>query len=159
DLSPLVDRILATVPTDARGRPKPEAAEPYIQRHWIQHAADAGRIDLLVHEPPADLLLPLNAAARTRQGRLGAAIYRQSAHLPAFNNIDCRRQLLSVDTIRYHAPDVGRRLTLAMPSSPLQVVPGWATGGATTPWMRALLTGHTGGVTSVAVGQVDGRTI
>ena len=124
---------------------QPEAAEPYIQRHWIQHAADAGRIDLLVHEPPADLLVPLNAAARTRQGRLGAAIYRQSAHLSAFSGIDSRRQLLAIDAIRYHAHDLARRLTLAMPSSPLRLVPAWATGGATTPWMRALLTGHTGG--------------
>jgi WD40 repeat protein len=158
DLSPLVDRILAAVPADDQGRPQPEAAEPYIQRHWIQHAADAGRIDLLVHEPPASLLLPLNAAARTRQGRLGAAIYRQSAHLPAFGNIGSRRQLLTIDAARYRARDLVRRLTLAMPSSSLRVVPGWATGGATTPWMRALLT-DTGNVTSVAVGQVEGRTI
>ena len=160
DLSPLVDRILATVPTDDGGRPLPEAAEPYIQRHWIQHAADAGRIDLLVHEPPSSLLLPLNAATRTRQGRLGAAIYRQSAHLPTFGNIDSRRQLLVIDAVRYKAHDLARRLVLAMPPSSLRrLVPVWATGGTTTPWMRALLSGHTGRVTSVAVGQVDGRAI
>ena len=159
DLSPLVDRILATVPADAHGRPQPEAAEPYIQRHWIQHAADAGRIDLLVHEPPATLLLPLNAAARTRQGRLGAAIYRQSAHLPEFDTIDSRRQLLAFDAARYKAHDLARRLTIAMPSSPLRLIPVWATGGATTPWMRALINGHKGTVSAVAVGQADGRAI
>ena len=158
DLSPLIDRLLAAVPLDSHGRPHPEAAEPYIERHWMQHAADAGRIDLLIHEPPADLLLPLNAAASTRQGRLGSAIYRQSAHLPAFGNIDSRRQLLIIDAIRYRAYDLARYLASAMSSSS-RLVADWATGGATTPWMRALLTGHARRVTSVAVGQVDGRTI
>ena len=144
DLNALIDRILATVPIDARGRPQPEAAEPYVQRHWIQHAADAGRIDLLVREPFASLMLPLNAAARTRQGRLGAAVYRQSAHHPAIGNIDHRHQLLSIDAIRYNTNDLARRLTLALPLSPLPLAPVWATGGATTPWMRALLTSHIG---------------
>ena len=159
DLSAFVDRILATVPIDDHGRPMPEAAEPYIQRHWIQHAADAGRIDLLVNEPPAELVLPLNAAARTRQGRLGAAVYRQSAHLTRFQDIESRRQLLSADAVRYRAHDLAQHLAEAVPGSHGGLFPQWATGGSTTPWIRALIAGHYSVVASVAVGQVDARPI
>ena len=160
DLSPLVDRILATVPADAHGRPQPEAAEPYIQRHWIQHAADAGRIDLLVHEPPATLAAP---AQRRRPHPPGPPRRR---HLPAISppsRVRRHRQPPPAARIRRHP--LPRRTTspgashIAMPSSPLRLIPVWATGGATTPWMRALITGHTGPVSSVAVGQADGRAI
>jgi WD40 repeat protein len=153
DLSTFVDRIMATVPA-ADGRLRVEAAEPYVQRHWVQHAADAGRLDLLVQEWPSDLVLPLNAAARTRQGRVGAAVYRQASHLTAFLGADSRRQLLCMDAYRYGARELGRRLAAEMTTP----VPQWATGGATKPWMRAVMNGHKGSVHSVAVGQVEGRT-
>jgi WD40 repeat protein len=159
DLGGFVDRIMATVPTGDGGRLVPEAAEPYVQRHWIQHAADAGRIDLLVSAPPAELVLPLNAAARTRSGRLGSAIYRQSAHLSAFQSVHSRWQLLSVDAVRYRFHELARHLAQVTPGSPRDLFPQWATGGSTTPWLRALMVGHMGTVTSVAVGQVEGRTI
>ena len=159
DLGGFVDRILTTVPADNRGRPVSEAGEPYVQRHWIQHAADAGRIDLLVSDPPTELVLPLNVAARTRLGRLGAAIYRQSAHLPAFQDIDNRRQLLSVDAIRYGFHELARNLAEGAPVSLTALFPRWATGGSITPWLRALIVGHKGAVTSVEIGQVEGRTI
>ena len=159
DLSGLADRVMALVPTDERGRPRPEGAEPYIQRHWIQHAADAGRIDLLVNESPAELAPPLNIAARTRQGRLGAAIYRQSAHLYAFREAGNRCQLLSVDAARYRSSELTQRLAMAPSVSSMGLFPRWSTGGSTTPWMRALMTGHDGIITSVAMGQIEGRTI
>ena len=160
DLSAFIDRIVAGLPVDDHGQPMPEAAEPYVQRHWIQHAADAGRIELLVSVPPAELVLPLNAAARTSRGRLGTAIYRQSAYLKRFSaDIDDRRQLLHLDAIRYGAHNTARRLAAVTATSTMELRPQWATGGSTTPWLRALLAGHSEAVLSVAAGQVEGRSI
>jgi WD40 repeat protein len=157
DLIGLVARLLDAVPTDDAGRPRPEAAEPYVQRHWLQHAADAGRLDLCVHDDPTDLVPVLNAAARTRQGRLGAAIYRQSAHLVSFSDIKARRELLTIDATRYGALGLAQWLVDDMSSPAFQ--PAWSTGGAVMPWLSTLISGHTARVYAVALGQVDGRAV
>lgn len=83
-------------------------APPYLLRHAIHHAVDAGQTDLLlrqaeflVHADPTTLITELDHAS-TEDGRMGAAVYRSSYHLFQ-DDPHWRRQLLHLTALRYGA--------------------------------------------------------
>ncbi|WP_345006572.1 hypothetical protein [Dactylosporangium siamense] len=99
------DALIATRRTDS-GATSWQYAPAYLRRHAIQHAADAGTVDdllhdaeFLLHADPITLLPELDHAV-TAEGRLGAAIYRSVHHLlPA--DEQARRRLLRLTALRY----------------------------------------------------------
>ena len=139
-----------------------EHAPPYLLRHAIQHAADAGRVDelltdpeLLVHAEPATLVPELRGASSSR-ARMLAAVYRQSLgrHIGADPAI--RRELLVLDALRFGDPVLARQIEREA-AGPWR--PRWATGGQVSPAALATLIGHTGEITAVTCTVLDGRPV
>jgi hypothetical protein len=101
--------LLATAAVANGGVRRWDLTAPYLLRHAIQHAAEAGQVDqllvdqgLLVH---ADLvtLIPALQLANSEQARLAAAVYRVSAGKHPWCSPDQRRHVLAVDAARYRA--------------------------------------------------------
>lgn len=145
DAPVLLDRLLAdiTLATPPRLFRAWDRAEPYLLRHAIEHAADAGQVDelltdpeFLVHADP-DRIYPHLTTAQSRAARQYATIYRASRHVrhnsrryrPAgwIEEFAVRRDLLSVDSVRWQVPTLAARLD----SKPF--LPRWSTGGDLDP--------------------------
>ncbi|MGH8886467.1 MAG: AAA family ATPase, partial [Egibacteraceae bacterium] len=164
---PILEQLLAAIRL-APGQPaRWDLAEPYLLRHAIQHAADAGRVDdlladpeFLVHADRASLVSELRHAQR-EDARRHVMVYRTSAaHHPAVDP-ETRRQLLTIDAARHGAAWLVRRLALPEGTSVLRLpwMPVWSTGAQACAALLATLTGHTGSVWAVAVGSVEGRAV
>src|SRR5205814_5825022 len=109
-----------------------QSAPPYLRRHAIQHAVEAGRIDELLGEPeflvyaePSTLMAELDHAS-SPDGQLTAAIYRTSVGVHRHTDADTRRRLLAIDAIRYRRVDLARRITADPQTGTF--APRWATG-------------------------------
>ena len=158
DLSSLLDALLATAPVNQDGKRQWESAEPYVHRHAIEHAVDAGRLDELIHFNPNLLESAFNITA-TPQGRLAAAVYQQS--MDSYRSVDPagRRDLLAFNAARYGASELVERLArapgLPRPTWWLQ----WSTGGELATPHLAMMTGHTGEVYALACTTVEGRPV
>jgi WD40 repeat protein len=146
--------------------PRWDLAEPYLLRHAIQHAVDAGRADELLADPEflvyakADTLLPELPSALTPTALLNTMVYRASAGRHQDADPDTRRQLLALDATRFRFPQLAGSLTApAGASTPMAWTPRWSTGSQVTPALAATLTGHTKLIEAVAVGDLDGRPI
>ena len=158
DLSALVDHLLATAPMGGDGTRRWDSAEPYVRRHAVQHAADASRLDELLHAESLEAELAFNAV-RTPQGRIGAAIYRESSELFGSVDLTGHQQLLAVNAARYGAGETAARL-LRVPGMALpEWWPQWSTGSQMASNPLAVLTGHTGAITAISSIQVDGRPV
>ncbi|WP_406315676.1 caspase family protein [Streptomyces sp. NBC_00118] len=134
------------------------SAHPYIRHHAATHAAAGGVLvgllfdaEYLVYAAPASLLRALDTVTAPAH-RIVADIYRASAAAHAPLPADARRDILAIDAARYEYPQLAAKLARTRPWAPR-----WATGSLVHPAHRATLTGHTGGVSAVAVVEVDNR--
>lgn len=116
-LGGLYDRLMERTAMGPDGQRYVAAAEPYVARHAVEHAVDAGRLDELVHVD-SEALRTLFNAVQTGPGRIAAAIWRQSDTDPHASGsvsqvspVEVRRDLLSLDAIRFGADEVAARLT------------------------------------------------
>ncbi len=154
----ILDRILSTLPSGPDGSRQWHlaACEPYLLRHAIQHAADAGRIDelladseFLVYADPAWLRLQLDDAVGDRALR-AVAVYRTSMDKHHSATSEARRQILAADAARHGNSQLRRRLASPAGLPGLAWQPTWATGSQVSELLRDVLTGPTKGTTRVA---------
>ncbi|MDF5755743.1 AAA family ATPase [Spongiactinospora sp. TRM90649] len=159
-----------------------EHAEPYLLRHAVQHAEDAGAAaellgdaSFLAHADPAFLLPALDRLrlpGDDRRRRLARAVYRTSAHRHRDLPPPRRAEVLAVDAARWGSPgwasalsDQSAQTDPAAQTGPSARTeegrPRWrpvaASGSSLTPAHRATLTGHEGRVNALATGFADGR--
>ncbi|SDM74021.1 NACHT and WD repeat domain-containing protein [Allokutzneria albata] len=111
-------------------------ATPYVLRHALQHAADAGRADELLEDPEflvhADPhWIDLDHARSGRARRL-AMVYRNSQDQHFDADSVSRRQILAVDAARFQDSELSREFATTWK-------PLWATGNHTNPAIRAVL--------------------
>ncbi|MFG2805845.1 AAA family ATPase [Streptomyces massasporeus] len=139
-------------------------AAPYLLRHAIEHASEAGQADTLMSEPDflvhADprSLAPALLAARTDKSFLAAAaVYNASYHHHRTAHREDRCRLLALDAARYGHTEMQRSFTQSLPVSAWQ--PRWAAGSAPDPALVDLLPAHSSWVTGVACTTVDGRPV
>lgn len=167
--------LLASIRPSPTGRPRWDAAEPYLLRRAVGHAVEAGRLDdlltdleFLVHADP-DTLLPHLELAQGDLPRRLASVYRASAGLHAAAPPAARRQLLSLDAARH-----GMTIESARLAAPQRVPlgwwsPVWSTTAQADPalvatiirgaWVTALAAGTLGGRDVVVVGGSDHRLV
>jgi WD40 repeat protein len=136
-----------------------ESAPPYVRRHAIQYAAEAGRVDellrmpgFLAHADPGTLDPELESAAAD-DTRLAAAIYRASTSRHRSLEPSERAQILAIDAARYGAGDV-----LPLPAR-TRWTPRWATGGQIAPALHGTLQVADGTVHDLASADLDGRAV
>jgi hypothetical protein len=143
------------------GQPDWPRAHPYTLANLATHAAGTDRLDPLVTDPRylltagrAPLLAALPSTA-TPEGRAAADAYRRAAarlrtcpahHRPAYLQLTARCA---------RAPHLADAITAS--GLPLTWTTDWASWRLQPP--HHALTGHTGEVNAVAVGQLDGRTV
>ena len=150
----LVWRALLDHRRDARGKPVWTGAEPYLARHALDHAVDAGQgVDLLADAGfliISDLPHALGTLARSDEGVRscdGAEVVRLAAvtapPAPGFG----RTGLLCLTARRLGCVDLADSAAAFLPAG--RLAPDWAT-GENSRGPRHTLTGHTGGVTAVA---------
>jgi WD40 repeat protein len=157
-LSALYDRLVESAPPGTDGVRLTDGAEPYVARHRVRHAVDAGRLDELLHEP-AELLTGLFDSTSTGPGVAAAAIWHESAHRrPELSPIE-RRRLLAVDAARR-----GEQVQLnalagsaGMPEPTLW--PRWATGTGTASLFLAAFRASAGKPTTIAYTVLDKRPV
>ena len=105
-----------------------DRAEPYLLRHAIQHAADAGRVDKLLQDH--DFLVHADSetiqeyldGAKNKRSKLYAAVYRTSHGKHRFMSPGQRRRILALDAVRWGDADLARHLNRA------PWIARWATG-------------------------------
>jgi WD40 repeat protein len=159
----VVDALVGVVSVAPAGdRPDWFAAPPYVRRHLATHADAAGTLLDLIEDPgfllasePLSLLRALASIEGERARRVRTA-YEQVAHrLTADRPLGGRAADLQLSARRCEADELADRI------GSLGVELPWTTRWA---WWSAsgahrLLSGHTKGVTCVAVGDLDGRPI
>jgi WD40 repeat protein len=161
----LFDRLLDTI-GDGVSRPRTwSIAHPYLRRHAIAHAAEAGKVDqlladpeFLVHADPAELSFHLHLA-QTPVAARAAAVYRTSLHLHQLTDPDGRRSLLTIDAARHNIPDLVDRLLHPVGAAQLPWSPRWVTGAQVSVAVRHVLAGHAAAVEAVACTTVEGREV
>ncbi len=131
----------------------------YPREHAAEHAAAAGRLDQLLNDPlyliaadPARLVPHLDGA-RSVPARATAAVYRQSAHLLTRLDPPMRASQLELTAHHLGCRSLAARIADAAPDRPWQT--RWSHGRRAT---GQVLTGHTDGVTAVAVGALPDGT-
>ncbi len=138
----------------------PLSWDDYARRNLALHATEAGRLDhlledarfLLVAEPSR--LVPHLDAARSALACAAAAVYRQNAHLLAPLGLPTRASQLELTACQLGCHSLAARIASAAPDRPWQT--RWSRGRRTTG--HQVLTGHTSGVTAVAVGALPDST-
>ncbi|MFD8002622.1 AAA family ATPase [Streptomyces mirabilis] len=163
---PAADLVCATLLTSNTNSPQViwANAAPYLLRHAIEHAVEAGQVDaliasaeFLVHADPHNLV-PALRAARTEEALVAAAVYRASVqhHRTAIDV--ARRMMLALDAARYGATELYHQLT--EPLAPSTWQPRWATGGTLHSGLLNTLTDDVPwGVDAVACTSLDGRPV
>ncbi|MFD9938704.1 AAA family ATPase [Streptomyces massasporeus] len=162
---PAADRVLSVLLTPRAGAAHLvwAHAAPYLLRHAIEHARDAGQADALITDPDflvhADprSLAPALLAARADESFLAAAVYNASYHRHRTAHWEERCRLLALDAARYGDTEMQRRFTRSLPMSAWQ--PRWAAGSAPDPALVDLLNAHSSWVTGVACTTVDERPV
>ncbi|MFJ3619861.1 AAA family ATPase [Streptomyces iakyrus] len=162
---PAADRVLSVLLTPRAGAARLvwAHAAPYLLRHAIEHARDAGQPDALITDPDflvhADprSLAPALLAARTDEAFLAAAVYNASYHHHRAAHWEDRCRLLALDAARYGDTEMRTRFTRSLPASAWQ--PRWAAGSAPNPALVDTLAAHSDRVTGVACTTVDGRPV
>src|SRR5262249_46357760 len=157
----IVTALVGVVPGSRSGAPNWFEAHPYVRANLATHAAAADRIDDLARDPgfllAADQVALLSAMASVHSdaARHIRTAYEQVAHRIAGGDLGQRAAYLQLSARRCDAAqladDIGQ-LDLELP---------WATRWAD--WSRTgahrRLLGHEGGVTTAAMGRLDGRAI
>ncbi|MFD5159676.1 hypothetical protein ACFWMJ_16615 [Streptomyces hawaiiensis] len=144
-------------------RPAWAMASPYMLRHGMQHAQEAGRADeligdadFLVHAAP-NTVPPALPQVRTPQARLAGAVYRAS--LPEHRRMspEERRHCLIVDAARYGARALQEQLTRPLPPGAWQT--SWATGAALDSTLLDTFRSLNGGPRVMKCTVLEGRPI
>ena len=156
DLSSLVVGLLATVPVGPDSRRKWDAAEPYVRRHALQHAVDAGRLDELIYADLDESESMVNSAT-TAVGRVSIAVYSESTNTDGSDDISVRRDLMVMNAVRYGFPELASRLAHVSKLPEHHWWPEWATGGQLPPIPLFVLGSPIGEIRAVACGDADGR--
>ncbi|HET9657515.1 MAG TPA: hypothetical protein VFP72_19345, partial [Kineosporiaceae bacterium] len=161
DQTVIVDTLAGHAPRLADGHPDWGRAHPYARVHLAQHAVGTPRLDELAADPrflltasPPQLLSALPSATSPTT-RATADAYARAAgrlrtslpcHHPAYLQLAarCGRAPLLADSVN------SSRM-------PLSWVTDWASWRLQPP--HVTFTGHTGWVTAVAFGQLDGRPV
>ena len=160
----LLDTVTAVPPGE--GMRRWGGADPYVLRHVVQHAADAGRLDelltdpgFLVHADPATLIASLPVAV-SESAQLTAAVYRTSVAGHPRGSPTGRRDMLAVDAARFRASTLLRGLVSVADVSGSGWRPRWATGGQlSSTALRATLAGHKYRVAGVACAELGDRRV
>ncbi|MCH0565704.1 AAA family ATPase [Streptomyces sp. MUM 2J] len=178
DPTAVLDALLAEVPAEGGVRDW-SAADPYLRRHAVDHAAGAGERELdalladpghLLHAEP-DRLVPHLHRARKPRARRNADVYRQTtAHHPLRDSPTARRDLLVLDAVVWQDAELAAAVAAVTGPPPAYVRPRWALsrtaaaarlhvlGAHAGPLTRVLLAGPPGAVHGVAVtAGTDGR--
>ena len=132
----------------------------YLREHAAEHAAAAGRLDQLLEDPlylitvdPARLVPHLDDAWSV-PARAAAAVYRQSAHRLARLDRPMRASQLELTAHHLGCRGLAARIAGAAPDRPWQT--RWSHGRRATG--HQVITGHTGGVNTVAAGALPDGT-
>ncbi|MFD9903730.1 hypothetical protein [Streptomyces sp. NPDC059063] len=160
----LHDRLLATLrPADSTAVDW-DLALPYHLRHLIEHAADAGRCDLLLADPDflsyADhtTLVAHLDAADSAEARELAGVYGLSADRHAGADPTARRSVMTIDAARSQNVALAHRIAGSPASAPAAWTPGWFSGRAGHAVSgTVLVTRRT--VQALAVGESGGRPV
>jgi len=164
DASLRVYKAILQTRMDADSRPRWEHAPPYILRHAIHHAIEAGATDsllsdveYLVHADPVSLVQELGSGDSTFS-RLCAAIYRLCHRRLVDLDSPGRRTVLALNALRQSAPGLAQTF-LGDASRTMSWIPLWATGSAIKQGLWHSLSGHESRVNGVACIMVDGRPL
>ncbi|GLW10742.1 hypothetical protein Misp01_58700 [Microtetraspora sp. NBRC 13810] len=158
----IVDGLVDAVPRVA-GRPDWFAAHPYIRGHLPTHAAAAARLDTLIVDPgfllACDRLAMLRALPTIDGDPRAQSIrsaYEQAAHqLTGERPLETRAAELQLSARRCRADDLADSVGTLGLRPP--VTARWAWWSATGAHRQ--LRGHTSGVLSVAIGDLDERAV
>jgi WD40 repeat protein len=160
----VLDALLSTVRT-ANGRLRWDLAHPYLLRHIAAHAAEAGRAEELITDPEfmvyadAAAILDNLGQATTSDATVAAAVFRTSMWRPEARDSVVRREMLSIDAARFNQPELSNALALGDGARANAWLPVWATGAQVSEALTGILSGHTGAVTTVCVGEVARRKV
>ena len=162
DASRLLDHLLIglQITADHVSERAWDRAVPYLDRHAIEHAADAGRADELLADPEflvhadAERLIPYLEAATSKPARELVTIYRTSRHVHQHLDAPARRDVLAIDATRWGLPELARRLARK------PWIPQWSTGSQLSGAFRLQMTPRDGGwAQAVATAVVDGMPV
>ncbi|WP_189083150.1 nSTAND1 domain-containing NTPase, partial [Mangrovihabitans endophyticus] len=161
DQAAIVDVLTDRVPRLADGTTDWAQAHPYTAATIATHAAGTDRLDHLVSQPrflldtpPAPLAVAL-PQTRTPDGHATADAYRRALNRIRAAPHQHRAAYLQLAARCARAPHLAQAITDS--GLPLPFVTDWAS--CRLPTAHHTITGHTGEVDAVAVGQLDGRTI
>ncbi|MYQ70689.1 hypothetical protein GTY78_06455 [Streptomyces sp. SID4934] len=154
----VLDRLLGMLSTGAWA-----TASPYLRRHAIEHAVEAGRADELLVD--ADFLVyadPYTLAPALDTGRSSAAVaavavYRASLGIHRFLTPDARRRLLALDAVGYRLDGLAGALAEGLPAETLR--PRWRTGSALNSALRDSSSGAGRSVAAITGAVVAGRPV
>ncbi|GAA1468852.1 caspase family protein [Microbacterium thalassium] len=158
--SRVLDQILAGR-TTGTGEHHWVTAGPYLTRHVLAHAQDAGRTrelladtELLVAAKPESVRAALRDTRR--EPREIAAIY-SATPLDGTDNRD-RRDILVLNARRYGLDAIASRLS-GRDDRPVSWAPRWSTGSHVSSSLIAPLAGHVDDIAAVACTTLDDRPV
>jgi WD40 repeat protein len=160
DLSGLYDRLVADLPTGEHGLPELAMGEPYVARHGLEHAVDAGRLDQVMFTDPEDLKRAF-MSTRTTEGRLAASAWQQTHRRGTLATArrEGERDLLALNATRRSATRVVEHLAVAPGLAPPTLWPVWSSGGALDSPHRVKLEVPNGTVRAMTCATVGGRQV
>lgn len=137
-------------------------ASPYLLRHALEHAHDAGQMDalvesadFLVHAEPSSVLALLDEA-RSVDSFHSTSVYRVSVGVHRMLPPDARAQVLAINAARFEHAALQTAFSAAAISTSWCV--RWATGSNITRYLRQSMT-HVEGVTALCSARVNGRVV
>ncbi|WP_343242174.1 WD40 repeat domain-containing protein [Streptomyces sp. SID9727] len=139
-----------------------ERASPYLLRHSAEHAAEAGRLDLLLEDweflVHGDARSILASSPAGWQDHTSLTIYRTSLPHHATARAAQRRHILAVDAVRHQQPGISRALYVPPGEQSPAWQCAWSTAANISPALRASFTGHSRALHQLALAEVDGET-
>ncbi len=157
----IVDALLGLVPADHSGRRAWRSAHRYLRRHLAGHAADGGRIDILLDDTgfvlAADPLALARAAlrARTPEAAAVAAVHRLALERLVDGSPPERAAALGLAASQRGLDDLAAAVTDVEPNAPWRTL--WADWQGHDP--HRTLTRMPAAITCVAALDDDGRTL
>jgi WD40 repeat protein len=150
-VSSLLDQLLATVRVTGRRR-RWDLTVPYLGRHVMQHAGDAGRAvelltdhDLLVYANP-DAMLAALWERDDSNSQLLAALYRSAYQPRRWSLSRTRRSLLAMEAARFRVEWGAEWCTDPSDEPTIGWHPIWATGSQISSSMPPIFTGILSGL-------------
>ncbi|WP_370383702.1 hypothetical protein [Catenulispora sp. GAS73] len=132
------DRLVQPAALTADGLRDWDAAEPYVRRHWLEHAVEAGRLEEALDADSTAVREVCNSR-RNDLGRLAAAIWRETERVkPA--TAEQWRSILSLNATRYGSQPIASRVATHSIEESTVWRARWSTGGQlSSPALRATI--------------------